>query len=294
MLTPDEVRQLDRVTLSRVGVPPTPGVVGARVARVRGYGSGFHDYRRYEAGDDPRSIDWNIYARLRQLAVRVTRADAHAVLHLLVDRSGSMALGTPTKLSCAARLAAAFTYVALAHHDKVAYAAFDHGIRERLPAGNGRAHGLRVLDALTALTPEGWSSAATALRDYAAAVRGPGVAVVVSDFFEDADPLAGLRHLLRSGIVPAVVQIVADEEIDPVIDAEVELVDIEQPGLPPVIVDGRAVAGYQQRLRQRTGMLGEFCATHAVPWMQARPSYSFGDLLQCCVSAHFLAMRGGA
>jgi uncharacterized protein (DUF58 family) len=292
MLTPDEVRQLDRLSLGSVAVPPTPGLIGARVARVRGYGADLHDYRRYEPGDDPRTIDWNIYARLRQLVVRVSRADAHVVLHLLLDSSRSMAIGAPDKLSCAKRLAAALAYIALQQHDRVAVAAFDHSLRERVGPGTGRLHARRVLDVLAGLTPAGRSSTGSALRDYGASAHGPGLAVVLSDFFEDDDPRAGLRQLLRSGIVPAVVQVVADEELDPSIDGEVELLDIEQPDLTPVLVDGRSVAEYRLELRRLAATLVEFCATHGVPWMQVRSSHGFGQLLQSCVSAHLLARRG--
>ena len=191
------------------------------MARVRGYSADWHDYRAYEPGDDPRGIDWNIYARLRQLAVKVSRADAHVELHLLVDSSRSMSIGDPQKLSCAARLAAAIAYVTLAQHDRVAFAGFDHVLRGAMQPAAGRAQGRRILDALSELRPHGPSSSASALRAYACTVRGPAFAVVLSDFLEADDPRAGLRELLQAGIVPAVVQIVADEELDPSIEGEV-------------------------------------------------------------------------
>ena len=106
MLIAEEVRQLDRLTFGTFAGAPASTGTGARLAKGHGYGAELQDFRRYQPGDDPRSIDWTIHARLRQLVVRVFRAEAHLRIHLLVDRSGSMSVGTPTKLSCAARIAA--------------------------------------------------------------------------------------------------------------------------------------------------------------------------------------------
>ena len=87
------------------------------------------------------------------------------------------------------------------------------------------------------------------------------------------------------------VQIVADEELDPLIVEEVELVDIEHPNLKPAIVGEAAISDYHRRLRRLATLLGEFCARHSVPRIQVRSSCGFGELLQACVTARLLAVR---
>src|SRR6476469_10637513 len=94
MLSADEARQLDRLALGSSS-PAAAASSGLRNARARGAGLEFHDFRHYQPGDDLRSIDWNFEAGLRQLVVRVFRAEGQLQLHLLVDISQSMTTGSP-------------------------------------------------------------------------------------------------------------------------------------------------------------------------------------------------------
>src|SRR3977135_3167513 len=126
MLSAHEVRQLEHLTLAHGSAQ---SAAGSRHARPRGHGLEFRDYRHYQPGDDPRVIDWNVHARLGQLVVRVFRAEGQLRLHLLVDTSASMSVGAPSKLACAARLAAALAYVAVERRDAVGLATFDEEIR---------------------------------------------------------------------------------------------------------------------------------------------------------------------
>src|SRR5260221_7827140 len=148
MLTTDEVRQVDRLAFGSFAVSPAFHASNARVARARGYGVEFHDFRHYEPGDDPRSIDWTIHARLGQLVVRVFRADAHLRVHLLVDSSGSMAAGAPDKLSSARKIAAALGYIAAKQRDAVGVATFDTAIRNHLAPAVGRHQLMKIVEVL--------------------------------------------------------------------------------------------------------------------------------------------------
>src|ERR1051326_2733834 len=74
----------------------------------------FSDFRPYVAGDDFRQIDWRAYARLEKLMLRLYVAEEEACLNVVLDASGSMALGTPPKWPLARRLAAALAFVGLA------------------------------------------------------------------------------------------------------------------------------------------------------------------------------------
>src|SRR2546421_9510905 len=109
MLTARKLRQLDRLALAAPSATPSPGT---RHARPHGHGLEFRDYRRYQPGDDPRMIDWTVEARLRQLVVRTFRAEGRLQVQIVVDTSASMAIGSPSKLTCAARVASALAYVA--------------------------------------------------------------------------------------------------------------------------------------------------------------------------------------
>jgi len=285
VLTADEARQLDRLALSPSRTAPNASATGLRRARTRGLGIEFQDYRHYQPGDDPRSIDWTVEARLQQLVVRVTRGEGQLRLHLLVDVSGSMLLGTHTKLHIASKMAAAQGYLAVEHRDAVGLATFTETIAAHLPPATGRPQIFRIFETLRSAQASGRSNLNRALMDYASGTRGGGLAVVLSDFFQPAGSLEGLQYMLYRGLTPAVVQVVAAEEIRPEIEEDVELHDVEEPSAAPVIVDAAAVATYQRNVEHTTAQLGEFCSRHGLPWARVESSVSFENQLDACVRA---------
>src|SRR5690606_16952271 len=92
---------------------------GDRRSAVRGRGLEFADHRPYSAGDDLRRVDWNVYARLRTVLVRLYHEDRNLSVRICVDASASMAFGTPRKADHAAELAAGLALVALLVRDDV-------------------------------------------------------------------------------------------------------------------------------------------------------------------------------
>lgn len=285
MLTADEARQLDRLALSPSRSAANASASGMRRARTRGLGIEFQEFRHYQPGDDPRSIDWTVEARLRQLVVRVTRGEGQLRLHLLLDVSGSMSLGTPAKLSAASRIAAALAYLAVEHRDAVGIATFTDTILAHLPPAAGRPQIFRIFETLAAAGAGGRSDMIRALVRYAGAARGAGLAVVISDFFQPAGSIEALQYLLYQGLTPAIVQVVAAEEIRPEIGEDVELYDVEEPSAATVIVDAAAAATYQRNVARATAELGEFCSRHGLPWVRVESSLSFERQLDACVRA---------
>lgn len=292
MLTADESRQLDRLSFGGRSASPTSHAAGSRVARSRGFGVEFHDFMAYQPGDDPRSIDWTIHARLRQLVVRIRRADARLQVHLLVDTSASMGAATASKFFVARQLAAVLAYVGVHRRDAIGLAFFDTAITQAIAPAAGRMQLHRILSLLTQCPCGGRSAIDQALIDYGNAVAGPGLAVVISDFFQPADMQRALRYLLHRGLTPAVVQVIAREELDPGFAGEIELVDAEDPEASPLVVDAKVVAVYREHLEALSADLGEFCASRGLPWMQLVAPCPFDRLLASCVDAHLLTGHG--
>src|SRR5437868_900471 len=94
-------------------------VKGERRSLRRGHSVEFCDYRAYGVGDDLRYVDWNIYGRLDRLHVKLFVDEEDLCLHLIVDASASMNFGTPSKLACAVRIAAALGFVGLVNLERV-------------------------------------------------------------------------------------------------------------------------------------------------------------------------------
>lgn len=288
LLTADDTRRLDRLALASTH---TAAAAGWRQSRARGAGLEFEDYRPYHAGDDPRTIDWTIAARLQQLVVRVFRAEGQLRLHLLMDVSRSMLLGTPPKLNIASRTAAALAYVASARRDAVGFATFDDRIRTHIPPDHGRAHLMRVVTAAESSRALGRSQADAALTAYASAMRGPGLAVVLSDLLGAELPLDGLRHLAHRGLSPVVMHVLATDDLDPGLTAPVEIVDAEDPARSR-LAGAEDARVYQAAVRAHVAETEAACRRHGWPYLRITTAMSFGDTLAASMRAGLLAVHG--
>ena len=94
-------------------------VKGERKSPRRGSSVEFADYRPYEVGDDLRYVDWNAFARLNRLYLKVFIDEEDLCIHLLLDASGSMDYGTPNKFRYAVRLAAALAFIGFVNLERV-------------------------------------------------------------------------------------------------------------------------------------------------------------------------------
>ena len=121
------------------------GMKGVRRSVKRGQSVEFTDYRDYSLGDDLRSLDWNIYARLEKLFIKLFIEEEDVTVHILVDASASMDGGTPDKLLFAKRAAAALAYVGLASYDRVSMAVLQGRVARRFPAVRGTGRVFQVL-----------------------------------------------------------------------------------------------------------------------------------------------------
>src|SRR5215467_3905074 len=136
LFEPEFVRALQALALTGRRVP-SGRAAGQWRSRASGSSAEFSDYRTYAPGDEFRRIDWNAYARLERLFVRLYRAEEDLSLSVLLDTSASMAWGRPSKVRLAAQLAGALTFVGLHSGDRVSLATCrDAQLGDRL-------HGLR-------------------------------------------------------------------------------------------------------------------------------------------------------
>lgn len=212
-------------------------------------------------------------------------------VHLIVDTSRSMAAGVPDKLSCATKLAALLSYVAARRGDALGVAGFDATVRDVLLPATGQLQWSRVLHTLESAKTGGASATNQALVEYGSLTTGPGLAIVISDFFDEHGVFEGLQYLAHRRLTPALIQVVAAEELDPHVD-DAELLDVEHPGRRGVVVDRRVVERYKERLARHTNELAEFCAAHDMAWTRVVSSMAFPEILRACIDAGLLATHG--
>src|SRR5829696_2838669 len=146
------LRQLERLLLLMKS-PVRGGLKGGRRSVKRGQSVEFADYRDYSLGDDLRQLDWNVYARLERLFVKLFIEEEDVTVTLLLDASASMASGRPEKLLFAKRAAAALGYIALASEDRVTVSVMAGRASRRRSGLRGSGRVFRLLSDLSAVEP---------------------------------------------------------------------------------------------------------------------------------------------
>lgn len=273
------LRKLEQVGLASRRPISGPSTGPRRSAR-HGSSAEFADYREYAPGDDVRRVDWNAYARLDRLFLRLFSAEEVATLTLFLDHSRSMEFGTPPKALAAARLAAVFSYIALFGHDHVAVAGWSDAVDQYLPPQSGTYAVARVWRFIDALMrrPEGNTDFRSLGRGGPQRHRG-GLAVVLSDFLTESDWRAGLLALQASGQEVVVVQVLAREEIDPDLRGDWELRDVETGVTLEVTGTTRLLRRYQDSLAEHLAALRDFCRAHRIAYLLISADESIEETL---------------
>src|SRR5215204_7480438 len=106
---------------------------GERLSKRKGQSVEFADFRNYSVGDDLRFLDWNLFARLDKLFLRLFLEEEDLHVYLLIDNSLSMEFGSPTKLHYAKQVAAALGFIGLTNMDRVIVEAFNDRIARSTP-----------------------------------------------------------------------------------------------------------------------------------------------------------------
>ncbi|WEK37377.1 MAG: DUF58 domain-containing protein [Candidatus Pseudobacter hemicellulosilyticus] len=167
----------------------------------KGRGMLFKEVREYQAGDDPRFIDWNVSARFNHPFSKVFEEERELTVMLLVDISASSFFGTvhARKKDLITEIAAVLAFSAISNNDKVGVVFFSDKVEKFIPPKKGRDHVLYIVRELLTMQPkQRGTTLGEALRRFNNSTRQRCIAFVLSDFLDDAfhDPLkvAGKKH----------------------------------------------------------------------------------------------------
>jgi uncharacterized protein (DUF58 family) len=255
-----------------------------RRSRQVGSSLEFADYRNYSWGDDPRMIDWAVYARLDRLFVKLFEQERDLDVHFLVDCSASMAWspsagGTP-KLDAARRIAAALSYVALANLDRVNVGWFDAGLGDDLGLTRGKAQFHKVLDFLrTPPEPQGSTALESSFRTFTQRLKRRGLVFVLSDFFDPSGCEAGLSLLRYHQFEVHVVQVIHPAEMEPELSGDLRLTECETGSVCELTASDALVRAYREQVNQFLGELERFCLQRGVGYALTPTSVPFEDLV---------------
>jgi uncharacterized protein (DUF58 family) len=190
MLTVKELRLFVRRIALETKKLATDELIGTYPSVFKGRGMEFNEVRKYEPGDDPRSIDWNVTARMNNLFVKSFKEEREITIMLVVDVSASSLFGSQGKPKAVvmAELAATLAFSAIANQDKVGLLLFSDEVEKFLPARHGQSHVLRIIRELLTFHPKGHKTNLKGALSYLQkTVRSGAICIVISDFLFDAD-----------------------------------------------------------------------------------------------------------
>ena len=230
---------------------------GERRSPRKGQSVEFADFRNYVPGDDLRFVDWNTYARLEKLFLKMFLEEEDLHFYALIDASSSMDFGTPTKLRFAVQLAAALGL----HRAGAGRSGEDRNhrpvgprVRPRLPRppqpladarpprtdrgekGSGIFSDGASASGLQQRLPTPFSPLAEGVKSFCLRNSGKGIVVLISDLMDKAGYESALRYLASRQMDVYVIHVLSPEEFEPDVQGDLRLVDCEDGDVAEVTV----------------------------------------------------------
>lgn len=238
------------------------GIDGRRVGRRSGNALEFAEYRDYRPGDDPRRLDWGVYARTGQLTVKLYSEEVDPRCDLLLDHSASMAAGSEAKAPAAFALCALLAQAAVNGGFSLAvWHAGETLTREPVPGHPGEWSGI----SFDAARNPGELLSESALR-----FQSRGIRIVVSDFLWAEEPGAFLRRIADGAMRVALVEVLSREDLSPSGSGNALLRDPESGEVRELEVTEGVISRYRQRLE-----------AHRALWERAAAGYGALRISMC-------------
>ncbi len=283
LLDVDFIHKLDRLdVLSRKIL--LGKLQGERRSKRKGQSVEFADYRNYVAGDDLRFVDWNLFARLDRLFLRLFMEEEDLSVSVLFDASASMQYGEPEKWRYTQQIVAALGYIGLSHYNRVSVYRFDARVRDQLVNQRGRQPVARMLDFVERQEPiEGVAGdLESALREFARSRPSRGVVVVVSDFLDKGDLDAALRQLAGDRFDAYAIQVLSPQEVDPEVGqviGDLRLHDMEDGDMAEVSVGPALLKKYRATVQAYCQHVRDQCVRRGVTYLFTDTSVGFDRLV---------------
>ncbi len=227
-----------------------------------GFSQEFAEYRPYAEGDDPRFIDWNVYARTDRTYIKRYLGETNTHLVILLDASASMGFGSGAvnKLQYAKFLAATLAYLATRQHDAVGLVVFDDEVREHRPPSSQSGKLSSVLHAIDRATPGTGTDLGVPFERFRQYQSGRGLVAVISDFYCDPEEMIkSVQPLAYQGQDVILFQLLDPQELEPDFKESVLLEDMESGEameVSPIFMHSR----YRERIKKHIASLSDAAA----------------------------------
>jgi uncharacterized protein (DUF58 family) len=200
-LKPEVINQIKRLDL-RAQFVVKGFLHGLHASPFHGFSVEFSEHRKYTIGDDPKDIDWLIYAKTDKYYIKKFEAETNITGYLVMDLSESMDFTYQQQLSkfdYAVCLAASLCYLMILQHDPVGLITFDQQVRACLAPKSKRTQLGAVLSHLTQLRPAGTTDIARSVTQIAAMLRHHSLVMIFSDLLAEQEPIFTALGRLKHG-----------------------------------------------------------------------------------------------
>jgi len=280
-LKPEVIRTVARLDL-RARFIVEGFLSGLHKCPFHGFSVEFSEHRRYSTGDDPKDIDWLVYAKTDRFYVKKYEAETNITGYLVMDLSESMAYTYRqqlTKFDYSICLAAALGYMMIHQQDPVGLMTFDQKIRQSLPARSKRTQLGNILALLSSLKPQGETNVSGSLGQIASMLRHKSLIMVFSDLLTDPEPVIQSLHLLRHAGHDIILFHVLDEaETAFPFKGAVDLKDPESGANLVVDADGMR-SDYLETLKEFCGDYRRECMKMGADYVELNTSMPFDKAL---------------
>jgi uncharacterized protein (DUF58 family) len=252
---------------------------GEHTSWQSGEGLEFLDYRKYHPGDDLRYVDWSIYGRLDKLFIKLFHAEKSQTVHILLDMSRSMNTGSPAKDISAKKIAAAVSYVGFSNLDKIGMMAFNHKIVAIKTPARGKNKYPEAINFLANLEASEQTDLNACLSEYALICKIPGIAVIISDFFDPKGFRDGLKALTHRKFDIHLIQLLDHEELFGMQTGNFLLTDVETGEKKRIFIDKPLLAHYRRIMDQFIFGIKNHCGQYGASYYVYDTRIPFEDFI---------------
>ena len=252
---------------------------GERRSKRRGQSVEFADFRNYVVGDDLRFIDWNIYARLERLFLKLFLEEEDLALYVILDVSKSCDFGNPNKAFYLKQVAAALAYIGLVNYNRVTVTAIADGVVAPPRARRGPPRGHPKIKLMEKHPPLRARHFTEACRRFALQHRQKGVLVVLSDFFVKEGFEAGLRYIAGGKYDLFAVQVLSPQEVEPDLQGDLKLRDLEDDDMAEVSITQPLIKQYKANLNSYCLTLKDYVTRRGGTYLFTSTSVPFDTLV---------------
>lgn len=242
---------------------------GERRSKRKGQSVEFADFKSYVAGDDLRFIDWNLFARLDRLYLKIFLEEEDLHFYAIVDDSLSMEFGEPSKFFVAKQIAASLGYIGLCRGDRVSVSSFETSGAPLVIRGKSSSH--RLINHLESMPlSESTATMEESIKKFCLKNTGKGIVVLVSDLMNKSGYESAMRMLVAREMDVFLIHILSPEELNPAMQGDLKLVDVEDRDMRDVSVSAALLNRYQQTLTAFIDQARSFCNKRSIAYVPAR------------------------